>query len=60
MGVCPTNHEPKATASRVTGCGEEAGVQKPDLTNRNHVERHDAPGKLARDSEALTDISGVM
>ena len=38
MGVGPTNHEPKATASRESGRGEEAGEQTPDLMDKNRVE----------------------
>ena len=38
MGVGPTNHEPKATASRVSGRGEEAGEQTLDLMDKNRVE----------------------
>lgn len=36
----------------MNSCGEEAGAQNSDLTNRNYVERHEVPGKLAKDSEA--------
>ena len=32
--------------------GEEAGGQNLDLMNKNRVERHGAPGELARDSKA--------
>ena len=31
--------------------GEEAGEQNLDLMDKNRVERHGAPGKLARGSE---------
>ena len=56
MDVCPTNHEPKATAWRVSACGKEAGAQNADLTNRNHVARHGVRGKLATDSKAQTGL----
>ena len=36
----------------MNSCGEEAGAQNSDLTNRNYVERHEVRGKLAKDSEA--------
>ncbi len=32
--------------------GEEAGEQNLDLMNKNHVERHGAPGEPARDGKA--------
>jgi hypothetical protein len=38
VDVGPTNHEPKATASRESGRGEEAGEQTLDLMNKNRVE----------------------
>ncbi len=34
--------------------GEEAGEQNLDSMNKNRVERHGAPGKLATDSKAQT------
>jgi len=36
----------------VSGCGEEAGEQNSDLTDRNHVKRQGVRGKLAQDSKA--------
>jgi len=38
VDVGPTNHKPKATASRVSGRGEEARRQTLDLMNKNRVE----------------------
>jgi len=37
VDVGPTNHEPKATALRASGRGEEAGEQTLDLMNKNRV-----------------------
>jgi len=35
--------------------GEEAGAQNLDSMDKNNVERHKMPGKLARDSKALKE-----
>ena len=56
MDVSPTNHQQKATALRVSECGEEAGVCDLDPTDSNHVMRHHVPGKLAFGSNAQNGL----
>ena len=60
MDVGPTNHEPKATALRVSGRGEEARGQTLDLMNKNRVagmERGVSQPKMVTPEE---DQSGSM
>ena len=60
MDVGPTNHEPKATALRVSERGKEAGEQTLDLMNKNRVEGMERGVSWPKTVTPEEDQSGSM